>query len=51
MSVQSEFKSFMRDVEKQILKMDKELRDQAADVVVAEIRQSLENPTGDTPRQ
>jgi HK97 gp10 family phage protein len=50
MSVQSEFKSFMREVERDILKMDKELRDQAADVVMTEIRQSLESQTGDTPK-
>lgn len=50
MDLKTEFKSFMREVERDILKMDKELRDQAADVVMNDIEQSLAAPSGDVPK-
>ena len=44
------FQSYLKDVEKEILKADKELRSKAADVVIAELRNLLNNPTGDVPK-
>jgi HK97 gp10 family phage protein len=44
------FQSYLKDVEKQILKADKELRSKAADVVIAEMKSLLNNPSGDLPK-
>jgi hypothetical protein len=41
----------MKEVEKDILKADKELRDKAASVVVNELKTMLNNPTGDVPKK
>jgi len=49
-SINAVFKSYMKDVEKEILKADKELRDKAATVVVNELKTMLNNPTGDVPK-
>ncbi|MDR2593000.1 MAG: HK97 gp10 family phage protein [Chitinispirillales bacterium] len=46
----NEFKSYMKDVEKQILKADMALRSRAADVVIAELKNMLNNPSGDLPK-
>jgi hypothetical protein len=40
----------MKDVEKEILKADRVLRDKAANVVVNELKTMLNNPTGDVPK-
>lgn len=50
-SLDAVFKSYMKDVEKEILKADKALRDRAATVVVNELKGMLDNPTGDLPKK
>jgi len=50
MKLDVEFKSYLREVEKEIQKADKELRSQAAEVVFNEIKSSLENPSGGVPK-
>jgi len=50
MSVQHTFKSYLRDVEKEIQRADQALRSKAADVVMAEVRNMLNAPTGDVPK-
>ena len=49
--IQSQFKSYMKEVEKELLKKDKELRNKAATVVMAEIKNILNNPTADSPKK
>jgi len=50
MSLKSSFKSYLKDIEKEINKADMALRDEAATVVLADVRQSLNAPTGDVPK-
>jgi len=45
MSTNFTFQSYLKDVEKEILKADKALRDKAASLVVNELKTMLDNPT------
>jgi len=51
MSTNFTFQSYLKDVEKEILKADKALRDKAASLVVNELKTMLDNPTGDVPKK
>jgi len=50
MNVGNSFKSYLKEIEKEILKADQALRDKAATMVMNEIKQSLDSPTGDVPK-
>jgi len=50
MSVGNSFKSYLKEIEKDILKADKALRDKAATVVMNEVRTTLNNGGGDVPK-
>ena len=50
MTVANSFKSYLKEVEKEILKADMALRSKAADVVIAELKSLLNSPSGDVPK-
>jgi len=50
-SINAVFKSYMKEVERDILKADKALRDKAAQAVVNEVKGMLNSPTGDVPKK
>jgi len=46
-----QFKSYMKEIEKELKKENKALIRKAADVVLKEARSILDNPTGDAPKK
>lgn len=48
--VANSFQSYLKEVEKEILKADLALRSKAAHVVIAEVKSLLNAPSGDIPK-